>query len=194
VYRQPRGESRAIWTQGGDLFRRVTSQDVVTGTDGRTRVSDQATVWRWRTAFQNDFAARMDWTIKPRAEANHNPVVTVNGREGTAPIVLDAAVGEPISLDASLSGDPDGNALTYHWFHYPEAGFVPGVNLAAVSLSVADGARITVTPTAACRPSWFPDRKPCADGIAHIILAVTDSGSPPLTSYRRVILKVAGQR
>jgi len=27
VYRQPRGETHAIWTQGGDLFTRVTSQE-----------------------------------------------------------------------------------------------------------------------------------------------------------------------
>ena len=55
--------------------------------------SDQATIWRWRTAFQHDFAARMDWTIKAPAEANHNPRVVVNGRPGTEPLVLDAQVG-----------------------------------------------------------------------------------------------------
>jgi hypothetical protein len=34
---------------------------------------------------------------------------------------------------------------------------------------------------------------PCkGDGVAHIILAVTDEGSPKLTSYRRVILHVRG--
>jgi hypothetical protein len=27
-------------------------------------------------------------------------------------------------------------------------------------------------------------------GTAHVILAVTDEGSPPLTSYRRIILTV----
>ena len=59
VYRQPYGETHAIWTQGGDLFSRVTSQDSVTGADGTQHISDQATVWRWREAYQNDFAARM---------------------------------------------------------------------------------------------------------------------------------------
>ena len=29
--------------------------------------TDQATIWRWRTAFQHDFAARMDWTVKAPA-------------------------------------------------------------------------------------------------------------------------------
>ena len=49
IYRQPYGESRSIWTQGGDTFSRVTSQDTV-----GIHVSDQATIWRWREAFQND--------------------------------------------------------------------------------------------------------------------------------------------
>src|SRR5260370_33877190 len=39
------GESHAIWTQGGDLFPRVTSQDTVIGADGKIYVSDQATIW-----------------------------------------------------------------------------------------------------------------------------------------------------
>jgi len=34
-----------------------------------------------------------------------------------------------------------------------------------------------------------PDR--CrGNGVAHIILAVTDDGSPPLTSYRRIVVNV----
>jgi hypothetical protein len=190
VYRQPYGETRPIWTQGGDLFGRVTSQDSVIGIDGRTYVSDQATIWRWRKAFQHDLAARMDWTVNPYAEANHNPTVTVNGAAGTVPIVIEARVGEALDLDASLSRDPDGQSLRYEWFHYPEAGFVPGQGLAAVAITRGDTTRATVTATDACRPQWMPRRTGCADGVAHIILAVTDNGSPALTSYRRVILKV----
>ena len=108
IYRQPYGETHAIWTQGGDTFSRVTSQDTVAGVDGREYTSDQATIWRWREAYQNDFAARMDWTIKDYSHANHNPLVEVNGQPGTAPILIDAEVGKPVSLDASQSRDPDG--------------------------------------------------------------------------------------
>lgn len=193
AYRQPYGETRPIWTQGGDMFRRVTSQDSVIGVDGKPYVSDQATIWRWREAYQHEFAARMDWTIKPFAEANHNPMVTVNGKEGTAAISMDATVGQPITLDASRSRDPDGNKLRVHWFHYAEAGFTPGTNLAAISISGGETAKATATATAACRPAWAGNR-PCSNGVAHLILAVTDNGSPALTTYRRIILNVrAGQ-
>lgn len=190
LYQQPYGETHAIWTQGGDLFRRVTSQDTVTGNDGKIYISDQATIWRWRPAFQHDFAARMDWTIKSYADANHNPLVTVNGEGGTAPIIIEAQVGKPISLDASSSRDPDGHKLRYQWFHYAEAGFVPGQNLAAVKISQSNAARTTVTVTEACRENWLPANRPCASSVAHIILAVTDNGTPALTSYRRIILQI----
>lgn len=194
LYRQPYGEQHAIWTQGGDEFARVSSQDTVTGVDGKEYSSDQATIWRWRTAYQHDFAARMDWTIADFQHANHNPSLVVNGQSGTAPLLIDAVVGRPVTLDASPSSDPDaGQHLHYHWFHYAEAGLADG-NLSAVELRDAETAKATVTPTAVCHPMWLklPENvMPCkGDGTAHIILAVTDDGSPLLTSYRRIILKV----
>ena len=106
IYRQPYGESHPIWTQGGDAFARITSQDSVHGLDGKLYVSDQATIWRWRPAFQNDFVARMDWTIKEFPEANHAPVITLNGSTGTTPLYVAAEVGKPVVLDASASRDP----------------------------------------------------------------------------------------
>jgi len=190
VYRQPYGETHAIWTQGGDLFSRVTSQDTVIGVDGKEYVSDQATIWRWREAFQHDFGARMDWTVADYEHANHPPTVEVNGQAGTAPVMIDAEVGQPVVLDASRSRDPDGQTLRYRWFHYEEAGGT-GTNLAAVAIAGADSMKAVVTPTAVCRPPWLPHYAKCSGrGVAHIILAVTDNGTPSLTSYRRIILNV----
>ena len=89
VYRQPYGETHAIWTQGGDLFSRVTSQDTVTGADGQEHISDQATIWRWREAFQNDFAARMNWTVADYAHANQmRHGLTSTGRRAPRPSCL----------------------------------------------------------------------------------------------------------
>jgi Cellulose-binding Sde182, nucleoside hydrolase-like domain/Cellulose-binding protein Sde0182, C-terminal domain len=191
LYRQPYGETHPVWTQGGDMFSRVTSQDTVTGEDGKPYTSDQATIWRWREAFQNDFAARMDWTVSDYAHANHNPVVEINGQGGTGPIAIDAEAGKPVVLDATRSSDPDGQTLHYHWFHYAEAGST-GASLAAITISEADSPKATVTATATCRPQWLarPAGGCPAEGTAHIILAVTDEGSPRLTSYRRILLNV----
>ncbi|HEY3743273.1 MAG TPA: nucleoside hydrolase-like domain-containing protein [Bryobacteraceae bacterium] len=187
VYRQPYGETHAIWTQGGDMFSRVTSQDTVIGADGAPHISDQATIWRWRDAFQNDFAARMDWTINDFAHANHAPLVDVNGQPGTAPIFIDAPIGKPVTLDASATRDPNGHALHYQWFHYEEAGGTD-TNYSAVTIANANAPAATVTPTAVCRPRWLPGLPCRGNGTAHIILAVTNSGTPPLTSYRRIVL------
>ncbi|PYQ52062.1 MAG: hypothetical protein DMF78_12005 [Acidobacteria bacterium] len=213
VLRQPYGETRPLWTQGGDSFPgRDSSRDTVTGLDGKTYTSDQATIWRWRRAFQNDFAARMDWTTKDVGAANHNPRVVVNGRPGKEPLVIDAEVGTPVTLEAAGTSDPDSQALTFTWFFYPEAGSgIPGQPVFArrapapspspragvpgeggipsapaggpreaplrVVLDHADGPRVTVMPK--------------VPGIAHVILAVEDDGTPRLTSYRRVILHIA---
>ena len=197
IFRQPYGETHAIWTQGGDEFARVTSQDEVVGVDGKLHVSDQATIWRWREAYQNDFAARMSWTVSDFQHANHNPIVVVNGQRGTQPTFVDAVVGQPLTLDATGTKDPDSQqSLHYSWFLYKEAGFADGVP-ASVDITDGDKVKATIAPTATCRPMWLklgPGAAACpATGIAHIILAVTDNGSPRLTSYRRIVVKVHQQ-
>ena len=194
IYRVPASGTQPIWTQGNAPVGNTTSQDEVTGIDGRKYISDQATIWRWREAYQHDFAARMDWTIKPYKQANHNPIVVVNGKAGTEPLVIDAAVNRPVTLDASGTSDPDGQKLTYRWFHYAEAGTGTGAGAAVVEIAGADGPKAVVTPIAACRTAWIPEATRCpALSVAHIILAVTDTGTPSLTSYRRVIVNVTSK-
>jgi hypothetical protein len=133
----------------------------------------------------------MSWTVEDYAHSNHSPIAIVNNDATIAPIRLDATVGRPITLDASASHDPDAHqTLTYHWIHYQEAGLADGA-LADLTLTNADSPILTVTPKATCRPAWIPAYMPCpAVGTAHIILAVTDSGTPQLTTYRRIILTV----
>jgi hypothetical protein len=203
VWRQPWLETRPYWTNSRG------SRDTVTGMDGKSYTSDQATIWRWRQAFQHDFAARMDWTIKGVAEANHNPDAIVNGADGKAPLMLDAVVGTPVVLDASKSHDRDKNTLQYSWFFYSEAGSgLPntgggrrgaGPRGAAPAGGRATGIppgprggrgaptpRVTVTNGSTAVATVTPN----APGVAHVILAVTDNGVPALTSYRRVVLTI----
>jgi hypothetical protein len=210
VWRQFYGESRPSWTQGGDSYPgKDNSKDTVVGVDGNLYTSDQATIWRWRTAFQHDFAARMDWTIKNVEQANHNPDAMVNGQGGKAPISIDARVGEPVTLDAAGSRDPDGNRLKYTWVVYSEAGSgIPGQPLAigpqmpiggggtpaegGIPSAPAGGARqpgprVTIANGATARATVTPR----VAGTAHVILIVEDDGSPTLTTYRRVILHIA---
>jgi hypothetical protein len=209
VWRAFYGEPRALWTQGGDSFPgRDNSKDTVTGVDGRTYTSDQATIWRWRTAFQHDFAARMDWTIKDPAQANHNPEVVVNGVGGKAPVRLDATVNVPLTLDASATRDPDNQTLEYSWFFYAEAGTgIPGQPVFAGGLAAIGGGGTTGEGGIPSGPEGGPREPaprvtiqnastprvtvvPRTAGTAHIVLAVEDEGSPRLTSYRRVILTI----
>lgn len=184
ILRTPYGETRPIWSQGGDAFPRVTSADDVDG-----HVSDQASIWRWRTAFQHDFAARMDWAVKPFRDANHPPVAIVNGDQGIEPIRIDAVVGQPIALDASASRDPDGNRLRFEWLDYAEAGFGDKLPLGAITVGQPYSVRPEVVATATCRPQWLGSPS-CKEGAAHLVLAVTDDGMPSLTRYRRVIVTI----
>ncbi|MFC1552854.1 nucleoside hydrolase-like domain-containing protein, partial [Candidatus Latescibacterota bacterium] len=101
-------ETRPIWTN---------VEDEVMGVDGQWHTSNHATIWRWRSAYQNDFSARMDWTIKPYDEANHPPVVKLDH-----PDYITAKGGERVELSATSSTDPDGDALSFEWFCYEEAG------------------------------------------------------------------------
>jgi hypothetical protein len=208
IWRQFYGETHPFWTQGGDSYPgRDSSRDTVTGIDGKTYTSDQATIWRWREAFQHDFAARMDWTIKDPQHANHNPEVVVNQQPGKAPLEIDVEVGTTIVLDAAATKDPDGNALRFRWFFYPEAGMgIPGQPVAAMGRASIGGAGnqneggIRSAPRGPQEPEprvviQNPDSArtevlPKVAGTAHVILVVEDNGTPSLTSYRRVILHI----
>jgi Cellulose-binding Sde182, nucleoside hydrolase-like domain/Cellulose-binding protein Sde0182, C-terminal domain len=185
VWRQPWLETRPYWTNSR------ASRDTVVGNDGKSYTSDQATIWRWREAFQHDFAARMDWTVKDVGQANHNPDLVVNGIDGKAPLMVNATVGTPVTLDASKSRDRDGNTLRHTWFFYPEAGSgLP--NVGGGRRGGGPGAppppRVTVTNGATAVATVMPN----APGVAHVILAVSDNGTPSLTSYRRIILTIQG--
>ncbi len=191
VYRRAYGETRPIWTQGGFPLYGLDSRDEVTGIDGRPVRSDQATIWRWRDAYQNDFAARIDWTTKPFAAANHQPIAVINSSSGTAPIILTAHPGSSIDLDASSSRDPDrGQRLSFRWYVYREAGtsLVPPAD---VTIASANLPRAKISVARSCMPAVPGMTAPCGARASHVILEVTDDGTPSLTSYRRIIVNIA---
>jgi|DewCreStandDraft_4_1066084.scaffolds.fasta_scaffold24990_2 hypothetical protein len=164
--RQSYAETRPIWTN---------SRDTVRTRDGREHTSNTATIWRWRRAFQHDFAARMDWCVQPFEKANHNPAAVLNGDKTKDVLHVQAQAGRPVRLSAAGSSDPDGHALRIRWWIYREAGTFQG----EARLSQAEGPETEL--------SWQPGAKP---GTVHVILEITDNGSPELTAYRRAVVSI----
>lgn len=194
IVRQPQHETRPFWSSGGDFYPgNPNAADTVTGIDGQQYTSNQATIWRWREAFQHDFAARMDWGIKDYAAANHNPQVVVNGDSGQEALFLNASVGETLNISAEGSKDPDGNQLSYRWFLYPEAGSASSLPVAVNDVQGRRGEDNLQAPAVLALSEAAQSHakvKALRTGTEHLILAVTDNGTPSLTSYRRLIINV----
>jgi hypothetical protein len=169
---QAHGETRPIWTNNQD------SRDTATADNGQTECTDMATIWRWREAFQHDFASRMDWCVADEyRKANHHPIAVLNGDASKRVLELTAKPGETVELSAKGSHDPDGDALTCTWFFYREAGTFQG----DVTLSATNG-----ETTRLLMP--VPEAKAPKNPTLHVILSVTDQGTPVLCAYRRAIL------
>ena len=166
-------ETRPIWTNATDKIVPYIGKPygrVIQPID-KSFEGYRETLWRWRDEFQNDFAARMDWTTKSPTDANHPPQVRLNHADR-----LTVHSGDGVSLSALGTTDPDGDSLSYHWFQYPEAGTYPGT----VDMWGAENLYE--------RGFIAPDVDKPAE--IHVILKVTDKGTPALTRYRRVVVTV----
>ena len=162
------GEVDKIWTSS------IGSQDEITLPDGRKEASNQATIWRFRDAFQYDFAARMDWNVADAYEkANHNPIAVLNGNEGKAWAIGKVKEGRDVVLSANGSKDPDGDQIQAKWWVYREAGNFTG------DLEILNSYEEEIK---------FIMPKLGEGQSLHVILEIRDSGTPALTSYRRVVL------
>jgi len=166
-------ETREIWTNAADSYipylpseyGRSVRMDTISFTDNKV------TLWRWRDNFQNDFAARMDWCIKSYEDANHPPVPALEHSDH-----LTIKSGEYFPLVAGGTTDPDDDNLSYLWFQYKEAGsckkdvkFISAENIYRVFAKAPEVDKEETT---------------------HIILKVTDKGTPQLSRYKRIIVNI----
>jgi hypothetical protein len=174
---RPEPETRALWTNAEDSYSPGIWRSVFAPQPAPAPVykSAQVTIWRWREAIQNDFAARMCWATKAYHECNHPPVPVL-----TTPREFTVRPGELFYLDATGSHDPDGDSLSYYWFEYSEA------SPTAVPINfrpfVQNLMRLPVTAPKVTSPA-----------TVHFILEVRDKGTPPLTRYARVIVHIVPQ-
>ncbi len=93
--------------------------------DGKSYDDQCSPIWHWRVAIWDDFKARMDWCVQPYANANHHPVVALDGDSSDAIVKVVAQPEEKLTVDASGSSDPDRDTFQYRWWIYPEAGRNP---------------------------------------------------------------------
>lgn len=156
-------ETRPIWADTQDEVYSAITQSLHT--------SNHATIWRWRTAFQNDFFARMDWCVAPTySKANHPPQVVLNHANE-----LTVKSGSQVVLSGKGS-DPDKDNLSYKWLFYKEVGSL-NANSFVLTNSTAEEIKFTAPSVSQAK-------------TMHFILEVTDNGTPALTRYKRVIVNV----
>jgi hypothetical protein len=126
---------------------------------------------RFLAAAQNDFAARLQWSVTPKfSDANHPPAVRIKG-----PLTISAAPGSTVQLQAEVS-DPDHNVVKVTWWQYNDAGTYPG------DIRISD-------PSALATSFRVPDDTRPGQTI-NVILEAADTGTPPLTRYARLVVHV----
>ena len=118
----------------------------------------------------NDFIARMEWA--ETGQGSHNPVAIVNGKKGPDAIVIRAKAGQTITLDASTSYDPDGDALTFKWWQQK------GIGQTKTGIGITNTSSIKVQIPASI-----------VEDEIHIICEVHDNCKHALPAYRRIIIK-----
>ena len=161
------GGRRQQQTASPDLWTLVPTEKNEAGADVRNY-----TTLRWAGAAQNDFAARMQWTLTPdRRAGNHAPRVRILPSRSATKV----RAGQTLRLK-SYGVDPDRDGLAFKWWQYREEGTYPGL----VQLGSPGDRSTTVT---------IPDDARAGETISLIVQA-TDDGTFPLTRYDRVILTV----
>ena len=192
------GRYTPVW-MGGQLFSNAI--DTVEGVDGKQYKNSQATVWRWRDAYQHEFASRMQWTLRAREKGSnttHPPLAFVNGTCGDSPYEVEAKPGTSITFDAAGSWNPDTDGtdgLEYRWIQYKDATFSHLNVLGAWNITVPaeSGGKAVVVDLPpeeeSCQKIRNQDYSLCQ--IYHLVLEVKNTaGAIPMSRYRRVLIKI----
>jgi len=124
---------------------------------------------RWIDDANADFRARLAWSVKSYDEANHHPIISSN-----IPSKITAKPGEESILEAEAT-DPDGDKISYTWWHYHFAGDNPYHKEIAIDNKDSKKATIMIPKDALGKD-------------LHIILEVKDNGIPALKAYHRLIV------
>ncbi|KAI1016472.1 hypothetical protein LB503_010236 [Fusarium chuoi] len=202
-------------TEDTDINEYGTSGDALINTKGQSWFSPYATIWRWRDAYQDDFAARMQWTLVDSFEEGaHPPSINVNGSTSSEPLRFKVGLKDAIVFDASNTIDTDSqhdsSGLEFEWYSYAECASPMLTSLAANFFSVdalapptgtnglavneagfsnvASGPMVRISTNLT---SWEEEQPSYVDKEWHVILQVTNNkGSYPIRRYRRVILEI----
>lgn len=119
-------------------------------------------------ACQNELAGRMKWSVTPNyADANHFPVLA-------GPRAITAAAGKKVKAKATAT-DPDGDAMDIKWWQFKTGSYEGDVTVD----SPATAATTFTVPADAKSGETF-----------HLIMEVTDHGTPALTRYHRLTVTV----
>lgn len=108
-----------------------------------------------RSAFQYDFAARMQWTLSPEyTTERHPPIIDINGHSGLEPLIMHVKSNQTLIFDASGTVDADAHrhnhnhsqdALRFEWFQYQEASYLPAP-------PALEGERLVIQPVQQQKP------------------------------------------
>jgi len=128
---------------------------------------------RWLPETTNSFYARCCWEENSYESCNHAPNAAFNGDSTNNFVYIKGEAGKQLRLNSDGSTDPDGDELSFKWWHYDSADSYKGT--------------LTITDSDKKNASLIVPGNIDKDDL-HIILEVKDDGTPRLTSYKRIII------
>lgn len=190
-----RSDENPTYGGWGGLFYKVN------GFKNVYRDVDKASYAQWIEAANRDFENRLNWCVTPSyAAANHKPEIHL-----TVPRNITIKSGKTVTLTAEIT---DKDSLDYNalWERYGPIYKQAGFDFVRFSQMMAKQPRysnlwwqykdagtyngmVDIRNPELAQIQFIPPKvdKPCT---VHLILEVTDNGSPALTAYERVIITI----